>query len=124
MPLYVYRDKCKNFKNKDFDHQECDDVGLTMMGLGINKISDETIEEMVFRFMFVQKIAYTRSSNLYSFNDMRNIFTKYLGLETNCTELTRHKFIVNRAKGLESDIVWEMKSRPQESLNKTEEANA
>ena len=124
MPLYVYRDKCENFKNKDFDHQECDDVGLTMSGLGIQKITEDNIDELVFRFTFVQKIAYTRSSKLYSYNDMRDAFTKYLGLEVNCTELTRHKFMVNCARGLERDISWEMRSRPQKSLDQTKEAYA
>ena len=124
MPLYVYRDKCKNFKNKDFDHEECDNVGLTMMGMGIRKITKKNIDELVFRFTFVQKVAYTRSSKLYSINDMRDAFTKYLGLEINCTELTRRKFMVNCAEGLERDILWEMESRPQESLDQTKEAYA
>jgi len=94
------------------------------MGMGIRKITKKNIDELVFRFTFVQKVAYTRSSKLYSINDMRDAFTKYLGLEINCTELTRRKFMVNCAEGLERDILWEMESRPQESLDQTKEAYA
>lgn len=130
MALCVYRDKCKNFKNKDFDRNECDEIGFTMMGLGINKISDKTIEEMVFRFMFIQKTGYNRISDSYSPARLRTLYKKYIGLEINYGKpLTRYQFMVGRAKGLEKDILWNIKWHPyhrieQTDSRETEEAHA
>jgi len=109
MPLYVYRDKCKNFKKKDFNHKECDQIGFLMVGLGFREIRKNNIEEMVFRYTFLQKVAYARADEEHTSTDARKIFSRYIGLQINNQELTRHKFMINCARALERDVEYNIR---------------
>lgn len=109
MPLYVYRDKCKNYKQEGFNHEECDQIGFLMVGLGIREIKKNNIEEMVFRYCFLQKVAYYRSDTEHNATDARKLFKQYIGLQINGDDQTRNKFMSNCSRALERDVEYNIR---------------
>ena len=114
MALYVNSLNCKNFNEKDFNIGEADQIGFLMVGLGMGEVRKNNIEEMVFRFTFLQKVAYYCADKFKTANDVRQIFSKYIGLKINNNQITRAQFMVNCARALERDVLYAMR----------EEANA
>lgn len=108
MSYYVYLNKCENFNQKDFNHKEAEDVGLLLLGLGIKDIKKNYIKELVFRCIFLQKVAYNRADTVHTPAQVTKLFNKYIGLETNGVNITRTKFITNMARGLERDVEYNM----------------
>ena len=88
MALYVYRDKCKNFNQKDFNHEECDKMGFLMIGLGVKEIKKSNIKEMVFRYIYLQKVAYNRADTEQTPAEATKLFNQYIGLQINGVDLT------------------------------------
>lgn len=114
MALYVNSLNCTNFNKEDFNMKEADQIGFLMFGLGMGEIRKNNLEEMVFRFTFLQKVAYHRADEAATAINAREIFSKYIGLTINNNEITRHKFMLNCARALERDVLYAMR----------EEANA
>jgi len=112
MPLYVSSLKCKNFEKEGFDMREADQIGFLMVGLGMREIKKNNIEEMVFRYVFLQKMALYRADKEHTASDARKIFTKYEGLQINNKQITRHRFMVNCARALERDILSDVRKQP------------
>ena len=123
MPLYVYRDKCKNFNKKDFDHKECDHMGFLLVGLGVKEIKKSNIKELVFRYTFLNKVAYHRVDAQQTAADATKLFKKYIGLQINGDNLTRHKFMMNCARVLERDVEYNINWKPFHRIEQPKEAS-
>ena len=108
MAYYVYWSKCENFNQKDFNHKEAENVGLLLMGLGIKEIKKSYIKEIVFRYIYLQKVAYHRPDTFNTPAAATKLFNQYIGLDTNGVNITRNKFISNMARALERDVEYNM----------------
>jgi len=113
MALLVYRDKCENFNAKDFNHNECDRIGFVLMATHINTINNSTIDELLFRIMFIEKVSFPLFANCkpLAVKETRDLLNKYKGLTINCSELSRAKFIRIVVKSVERDVAYSIKTR-------------
>ena len=113
MALLVYRDKCETFNSKDFDHNECDSIGFVLMATHINTINNSSMDELIFRIMFIEKV----SAPLFvgckplALKETRDLLNKYKGLTINGSELSRAKFIRLVIKGVERDVAYSTKTK-------------
>jgi hypothetical protein len=113
MALLVYRDRCENFNSKDFNHNECDSMGFVLMATHISTINNSTIDELVFRIMFIEKVSYPLFAGCEKFTakKIRDLLNKYKGLTINCSDLSRAKFVRIVIKNVERDIEYSTKTK-------------
>ena len=102
---------------KDNERKQADTLGWLMMALGVNEITEKTIDEMIFRTRFLDFCwgkAYFVSNP--SDKDLRQLFKNHIGLKIAITnrglkdKRTRHKFMVNQLHNIERNI--------EENMNK------
>ena len=114
MALLVYRDKCESFNSKDFNHNECDSMGFVLMMTHISTINNSTIDELMFRIMFIEKVScypiFVGCEKLTP-TQIKDLLNKYKGLTINCADLSRAKFIRIVIKGVERDIEYSIKTK-------------
>ena len=109
--------KEENFKLKEdglkpIARQQADTLGWLMMAIGVNEITEKTIDEMIFRTRFLDfvwgKPYFTQDP---STTDLRQLFKNHLGLRIVITnrglkdKSTRHKFMVHQLKNIERNIL-------------------
>ena len=109
--------KEENFKLKEdglkpIARQQADTLGWLMMAIGVNEITEKTIDEMIFRTRFLDfvwgKPYFTQDP---STTDLRQLFKNHLGLRIVITnrglkdKSTRHKFMVHQLKNIERGIL-------------------
>ena len=96
---------------KDNERKQADTLGWLMMALGVNEITEKTIDEMIFRTRFLDFCwgkAYFVSNP--SDKDLRQLFKNHIGLKIAITnrglkdKSTRHKFMVNQLHNIERNI--------------------
>ena len=116
--LEVHYENLKNFdkfsntwKGKE-DRKQADTLGWLMMAIGVNEITEKTIDEMIFRTRFLD-FCWGKSyfvSNP-SDTDLRQLFKNHTGLKIAITnrglkdKSTRHKFMVNQLHNIERNIL-------------------
>ena len=97
---------------KDDERKQADTLGWLMMAIGVNEITEKTIDEMIFRTRFLDFVwckPYFVSNP--SDADLRQLFKNYLGLRIVITnrglkdKRTRHKFMVNQLHSIERSIL-------------------
>ncbi len=97
---------------KDDERKQADTLGWLMMAIGVNEITEKTIDEMIFRTRFLDFVwgkSYFVSNP--SEVDLRQLFKNYLGLRIVITnrglkdKRTRHKFMVNQLHNIERKIL-------------------
>ena len=109
--------KEENFKLKEdglkpIARQQADTLGWLMMAIGVNEITEKTIDEMIFRTRFLDfvwgKPYFTQDP---STTVLRQLFKNHLGLRIVITnrglkdKSTRHKFMVHQLKNIERNIL-------------------
>ena len=116
--LELHYKNLKHFNNKGGflsggpDKKQADTLGWLMMALGVNEITEKTINEMIFRTRFLDFCwgkAYFVSNP--SDADLRQLFKNHIGLKIVITnrglkdKRTRHKFMVNQLHNIERNIL-------------------
>ena len=101
----------KNIENK----KQADTLGWLMMSIGVNEITEKTIDEIIFRTKFLDFC--WGSSYLVgnpSNTDLRQLFKNHIGLRIEITNRgmknisTRRKFMVNQLDTIEERILKQM----------------
>ena len=101
----------KNIENK----KQADTLGWLMMSVGVNEITEKTIDELLFRTKFLDFC--WGSSYLVgnpSNTDLRQLFKNHIGLRIEITNRgikdisTRRKFMVNQLDNIEERILKQM----------------
>ena len=101
----------KNNENK----KQADTLGWLMMSIGVNEITEKTIDEIIFRTKFLDFC--WGSSYLVgnpSNTDLRQLFKNHIGLRIEITNRgmknisTRRKFMVNQLDNIEERILKQM----------------
>ena len=114
MALLVYRDRCENFNSENFNHNECDSMGFVLMMTHISTINNSTIDELMFRIMFIEKVScypiFVGCEKPTTSTQIRDLLNKYKGLTINCSDLSRAKFIRIVIKGVERDVEYSTKT--------------
>ena len=102
---------------KDDERKQADTLGWLMMAIGVNEITEKTVEEIIFRTRvldFVWGKSYFRHDP--SDAALRQLFKNHLGLRIVITNRglknisTRHKFMVNQLKNIENKIIGKIKN--------------
>ena len=110
MPLEVHyvNDKSWNPETEKFDDpklkNEADDIGHTLMAIGITEVTDQTIPEIVIRSMILDRLYNhkERSAEVFTTPLKRHIGLKIEGRWA--SNETRWKFTSRHAKGMMRDI--------------------
>ena len=98
------------------DKKQADTLGWLMMAIGVNEITEKTVEEIIFRTRFLDFVwgkAYFDQDP--SDSALRQLFKNHLGLRIVITNRglvnvkTRHKFMVNQLKNIERGILNKIK---------------
>ena len=116
--LEVHYENLKHFNNKGgflsggLDKKQADTLGWLMMAIGVNEITEKTIDEMIFRTRFLD---FCWGKSYFVSNpsdaDLRQLFKNHLGLRIVITnrglkdKRTRHKFMVNQLHNIERSIL-------------------
>ena len=102
----------KNIENK----KQADTLGWLMMSVGVNEITEKTIDELLFRTKFLDFCWGGRSYFVGdpSITDLRQLFKNHIGLRIEITNRgmknisTRRKFMVNQLDNIEGRILKQM----------------
>ena len=100
----------KGFK-KDDDKKQADTLGWLLMSIGVNEITEKTVDEIIFRTKFLDFCwGYSYFVGKPSDTDLRQLFKNHIGLKIVITNRgiknisTRHKFMVSQIKNIEERI--------------------
>ena len=116
--LIVQYENLKHFDKgfeKDDHKKQADTLGWLMMSVGVNEITEKTIDEIIFRTKFLDFC--WGSSYLVgnpSNTDLRQLFKNHIGLRIEITNRgmknisTRRKFMVNQLDNIEERILKQM----------------
>ena len=97
---------------KDDERKQADTLGWLMMAIGVNEITEKTVEEIIFRTRFLDFVwgkAYFNQDP--SDSALRQLFKNHLGLRIVITNRglvnknTRHRFMVHQLKNIERNIL-------------------
>jgi hypothetical protein len=97
---------------KDDERKQADTLGWLMMAIGVNEITEKTVEEIIFRTRFLDFV-WGKSYFRHDPSDaaLRQLFKNHLGLRIVITnrglkdKSTRHKFMVHQLKNIERNIL-------------------
>ena len=101
---------------KDDERKQADTLGWLMMSIGVNEITEKTIDEMIFRTRFLDFV-WGKSYFRHDPSDaaLRQLFKNHLGLRIVITnrglvnQKTRHRFMVNQLRNIERNILDKIK---------------
>ena len=102
---------------KDDERKQADTLGWLMMSIGVNEITEKTIDEMIFRTRFLDFV-WGKSYFRHDPSDaaLRQLFKNHLGLRIVITnrglvnQKTRHRFMVNQLRNIERNILDKINS--------------
>ena len=114
--LIVQYENLKHFDKgfeKDDHKKQADTLGWLMMSVGVNEITEKTIDELLFRTKFLDFCWGGRSYFVGdpSNTDLRQLFKNHIGLRIAVTNVgfknisTRHKFMVAQLNNIEERIM-------------------
>ena len=127
--------KLKHFDNEDndfgmsswdqIDRDNCrktaESMGWLLMYVHLDKIIEDNIDEIIFRMQFADTIHGSTFMRVNgkdcSVSEVRHQLEQHIGLETNGSVSTRHKYIVNVAKNLANDIDYKL-SNQEDKVNR------
>jgi len=97
---------------KDDERKQADTLGWLMMAIGVNEITEKTIDEMIFRTRFLDFVWGKPYFNQDpSDSALRQLFKNHLGLRIVITNRglvnknTRHRFMVHQLRNIERNIL-------------------
>ena len=96
--------------------KQADTLGHLLMSIGVNEITEKTVDEILFRTKFLDFCWGGRSYFVGdpSNTDLRQLFKNHIGLRIAVTNRylknisTRHKFMVNQLSNIEERIEKQM----------------
>jgi len=98
--------------DKDASRRTAESMGWLLMYVHQNKITEDNIEEIIFRMQFADTVHGSpfmkKGGKEVSLQEVRETVRQHIGLETNGSVSTRHKYIVNIAKNLANDIDYKL----------------
>ena len=98
--------------DKDAVRQTAESMGWLLMYVHQNEITEDNIEEIIFRMQFADTVHgdpfMKKGGKECTIAEVRHVLTQHIGLETNGSVSTRHKYIVNIAKNLANDIDYKL----------------
>ena len=75
-----------------------------MLTIGMNEITKDNLEEVWFRFNFLQRIGHSIFREPIDNVDFYNTLKSYIGYECNVSKKPRYKFIRRWAKTVEHEV--------------------
>ena len=101
---------------KDDERKQADTLGWLMMSIGVNEITEKTIDEIIFRTRFLDFV-WGKPYFIQDPSDaaLRQLFKNHLGLRIVITnrglvnQKTRHRFMVNQLRNIERNILDKIK---------------
>ena len=116
--LIVKYEQLQHFNDYQFkaeDKKQADTLGWLLMSIGVNEITEKTIDEIIFRTKFLD---FCWGSSYFVGNpsntDLRQLFKNHIGLRIELTNRnmknisTRRKFMVNQLDNIEERILKQM----------------
>ena len=113
--LIVRYEQLQHFNDDQFkaeDKKQADTLGHLLMAVGVNEITEKTVDEIIFRTKFLD---FCWGSSYFVGNpsdtDLRQLFKNHLGLKIEVTNTglknisTRHKFMVAQLNSIEERIM-------------------
>ena len=113
--LIVRYEQLQHFNDDQFkaeDKKQADTLGHLLMAVGVNEITEKTVDEIIFRTKFLD---FCWGSSFFVGNpsdtDLRQLFKNHIGLRIVITnrglkdKSTRHKFMVHQLKNIERGIL-------------------
>ena len=98
------------------ERKQADTLGWLMMAIGVNEISEKTVDEIIFRTRFLDfvwgKPYFTQDPSDAA---LRQLFKNHLGLRIVITNRglvnknTRHRFMVHQLRNIERNILNKIK---------------
>mgnify|MGYP003133177597 FL=1 len=85
-----------------------------MMAIDMDKVTEETIPEILIRFKLLEKIGSSIFTKPIVDEAMYDLLKSYIGLTTNVGRKTRHQFLSRHAKGLSRDVEYAVDKFVQE----------
>ena len=100
----------KSFIKGDEAKQQANNLGWLLMYVNMNEITEDNIEEILFRMRFADKVHGSsfikRGDEEISLSELKKSLVEHIGLTTNYgPESTRHKFMVNQLHNIERNIL-------------------
>jgi len=99
-------------EDKDASRKNAEAMGWLLMYVHLDKITEDNIDEIIFRMQFADTIHGSTFMRVNgkdcSVSEVRHQLKQHIGLETNGSVSTRHKYIVNVAKNLANDIDYKL----------------
>ena len=99
-------------EDKDASRRTAESMGWLLMYVHQNKITEDNIEEIIFRMQFADTVHGSpfmkKGGKEVSLQEVRETVRQHIGLETNGSVSTRHKYIVNIAKNLANDSDYKL----------------
>jgi len=118
MSLEVHYENLKQYDIKSMPpimpeaKKQADTLGWLLMSVGINEITEKTVDEIIFRTKFLD---FVHGSSYFVGNpsdtDLRQLFKNHIGLRIVITNRglknisTRHKFMVAQLNSIEERIM-------------------
>ena len=118
MALLVHYEDLKQYDIKSMppitteNKKQADTLGWLLMSIGVNEITEKTIDEIIFRVKFLD---FVHGSSYFVGNpsdtDLRQLFKNHIGLRIAVTNTglknisTRHKFMVAQLNSIEERIM-------------------
>ena len=118
MALLVHYEDLKQYDIKSMppitteNKKQADTLGWLLMSVGVNEITEKTVDEIIFRTKFLD---FVHGSSYFVGNpsdtDLRQLFKNHIGLRIVITNRglkdisTRRKFMVNQLDNIEERIM-------------------
>ena len=101
----------QNVKTDGWKHEAITELSkfcFPMMAVDMDKITEDTIPEILIRLILLERIGTSIFSEKIVEKDLYDLLKSYIGLTTNVGPKTRHQFLMRHAKGLARDVDWEI----------------
>ena len=97
----------QNVKTDGWKHEAITELSkfcFPMMAVDMDKITEDTIPEILIRLILLERIGTSIFSEKIVVKDLYDLLKSYIGLTTNVGRKTRHQFLSRHTKGMSRDI--------------------
>lgn len=85
-------------KFTDEQHENASQLAWTLLTLQLREISQENLNEVLFRIKFLEEINVKLFQEKHDFDSVKKFMTDHINYKTNVSNETRYKFITHWAK--------------------------
>jgi len=104
MPLISNYQKVKTEGWTKAQEQQLSEFCFPMVAIKMGSVSDKTIDEIYFRFRFLERIGKNIFRESLDKKTLYQLLESYIGLECNIAQEPRYKFIRTWVKTVENEI--------------------